>query len=147
MPEGDDGVPLLAARKISLFPSTTNREAQVVLIGFAIFPRPRTGQRSRKPGTEDRLPKGVGNSAPRETFRTGRRKARAKSRFRWRTKRQPVRGTLSSFEPALRAAVSVNAPLLVDVQVGVRDSADETVGDTFRFRATHPCSCYRRDLG
>jgi hypothetical protein len=92
---------------------------------------PRTGQRSRKPGTEDRPPKGVGNSAPRETFRTGCRKARAESRFRWRTKRQPVRGTLSLFQPSLRAAVPVDAPLPVDVQVTLRDPADETAASWF----------------
>jgi hypothetical protein len=90
--------------------------------------RPARGSGVGNPGRRIGSRKGTGNSASRETFRTGRRKARAESRFRWRTKRQPVRGTLSTFEPPPRAAVPVDAPPPVNVQVGIspQDPADET---------------------
>jgi len=101
--------------------------------------RPARGSGVGSPGRRIDSRKGVGNSAPRETFRTGCRKARAESRFRWRTKRQPVRGTLSPFEPPPRAAVPVDAPAPVDIQVGVaaRDPADETARKTIRLDPAH----------
>jgi len=51
-----------------------------------------------------------------------------------------VRGTLlSPFEPALRAAVAVDAPLSVDIEDGLAagDSADETAVDGFGFDSAH----------
>jgi len=101
--------------------------------------RPAQGSGVGSPGRRIDSRKGVGNSAPRETFRTGCRKARAESRFRWRTKRQPVRGTLLPFEPPPRAAVPVDAPAPVDVQVGItpRDPADETADESMRLDPAH----------
>jgi hypothetical protein len=101
--------------------------------------RPARGSGVGSPGRRIGSRKGVGNSAPSETFRTGRRKARAESRFRWRTKGQPVRGTLSPLEPPPRAAVPVDAPSPVDIQVGVpaRDPADGTAVETIRVRPAH----------
>jgi hypothetical protein len=50
--------------KISLFPSTTNRESLGRSASSVCFRSPRTGQRSRKPGTEDWLPKGGRELSP-----------------------------------------------------------------------------------
>jgi hypothetical protein len=101
--------------------------------------RPARGSGVGSPGRRIGSRKGAGNSAPRETFRTGRRKARAESRFGWRTKRQPVRGTLSPFEPAPRAAVPVDAPPPVNVQISIppRDPADETAVFSIRLHPAH----------
>lgn len=102
--------------------------------------RPARGSGVGSPGRRIGSRKRVGNSAPRETFRTGRRKARAESRFRWRTKRQPVRGTLPSpFEPALRAAVPVDAPLSVDIEDGraACNPADGTAVDGIGLDSAH----------
>jgi hypothetical protein len=101
--------------------------------------RPARGSEVGSPGRRIGSRKGAGNSAPREPFRTGRRKARAESRFGWRTKRQPVRGTLSPFEPAPRAAVPVDAPPPVNVQVSIppRDPADETAVGSIRLHPAH----------
>ncbi len=101
--------------------------------------RPARGSGVGSPGRRIDSRKGVGNSAPRETFRTGCRKARAESRFRWQTKRQPVRGTLSPFEPPPRAAVPVDAPPPVDIQLGItaRDPADETTEESIQLDPAH----------
>jgi hypothetical protein len=132
----------LSERRESGIPSAARRLRYVSA-------RPARGSGVGSPGRRIDARKGVGNSAPRETFRTGCRKARAESRFRWRTKRQPVRGTLSPFEPPPRAAVPVDAPAPVDIQVGIaaRDPADETARKSIRLDSAHLFSLYRRDLG
>jgi hypothetical protein len=125
--------------KTSLFPSATNRDPQASLGALVFSARPARGSGVGSPGRRIDSRKGVGNSAPRETFRTGCRKARAESRFRWRTKRQPVRGTLSPFEPPPRAAVPVDAPPPVDIQLGIaaRDPTDETADESMRLDSAH----------
>jgi len=122
----------LSERRESGIPSAARRLRYVSA-------RPARGSGVGSPGRRIDARKGVGNSAPRETFRTGCRKARAESRFRWRTKRQPVRGTLSPFEPPPRAAVPVDAPAPVDIQVGIaaRDPADETARKSIRLDSAH----------
>jgi hypothetical protein len=101
--------------------------------------RPARGSGVGSPGRRIDSRKGVGNSAPTDTFRTGCRKARAESRFRWWTKRQPVRGTLSLFEPPPRAAVPVDAPPPVDIQLDIaaREPTDETADESMRLDSAH----------
>jgi hypothetical protein len=50
-----------------------------------------------------------------------------------------VRGTLSPFEPPPRAAVPVDAPPPVDIQLGIaaRDPTDETADESVRLDSAH----------
>src|SRR5262249_827842 len=126
--------------KMSLFPTAANRKPERCCVAWLFFGRPARGSVVGSPGRRIGSRKRVGNSAPRETFRTGRRKARAESRFRWWTKRRPVRGTLlAPFEPPLRAAVAVDAPLSVDIEdrLAACDPADDAAVDGIRFDSAH----------